>query len=76
MNLDSLVLDYTLLSFPPFLATLRHMDLLGQESDLSYSHNLSHSCGNAGSGIEPMSQGSQDAANPIAPQQECARLHS
>ena len=51
--------------------------LLGQGSDLSHSHNLSRSCGNAGTlthctrlGIEPATQCSQDAADPIIPQRE------
>ena len=46
-----------------------------QSSDLSHHFNLSHSCGNARSlthcarpGIKPMSQGSQEAANPVAAQ--------
>ena len=48
--------------------------------DPSLSFNLRHSCSNAGSlthcaglGIEPASQGSQDTADPIAPQQELPR---
>ena len=64
-----------------FLATLWHMELPGQGSDLSRSHNLSHGCGNARSlthcarpGIEPASQGSQDATDPIAPQQEILKF--
>ena len=51
------------------------MELLGQGLDLSCS------CSNAGSlthcaelGIEPTSQSSQDAADPIAPQQELLNL--
>ena len=49
----------------------------GIRSDLSCSCDLSHSYGNAGSlthcaglGLEPTSQPSQDAANPVVPQQE------
>ena len=54
-----------------FLATLRHMEFLGQRSDLS------RSCGNTGSsthcarpGIEPAFQCSRDVADPDALQQE------
>ena len=50
---------------------------LGEGSNLSRGHNLSHGCGNARSlthcarpGIEPTSQHSQDAAYPVGPQQE------
>ena len=53
------------------------MELLGQGSDLSHGSDLSRSWGNTGSlthcarlGIEPVSQHSQDAANPTAPEQE------
>ena len=53
------------------------MEFPGQGSYLSYSHALICSHGSAGSsthcvgpGIEPAPQRSQDAANPIAPQQE------
>ena len=53
------------------------MELPGQGSDLSHSLELSHSCGNTGSltrcarpGVEPMFQGSQDAAHPIVSQWE------
>ena len=54
------------------------MEFPGQESDHSHSCHLSHSCGNngalahcdAGSGIEPASQCSQDTANPIGPHWE------
>ena len=53
------------------------MELLAQGSDPSYSCNLSRRCGKAGfpthyagPGIEPVSQRFQDAADPIAPQQE------
>ena len=52
------------------------MELLGQGSDLSYSQDLSCSCGNASLthcdklGIEPTSQHSQEASDPVVPQQE------
>ena len=53
------------------------MDFQGQASDLNRTYDLSHNCGNAGSlthcarlGIEPVSQSSQDAANPVTPRQE------
>ena len=49
----------------------------GQESDLSHSPDLSCRCGNMGSlthcaraRIKPVSQRSQNAADPIAPQWE------
>ena len=49
----------------------------GQGSDPSHSCNLSHSCDNTRSlihctrlGIKPTSQHSQDATNPVVPQQE------
>ena len=60
-----------------FLVTLRHMEFLGQGSDPSHSQDLSCSCSNDRSlthcarlGIEPASQRSQDAADPVVPQQE------
>ena len=53
------------------------MEFLGQGPDPSHSCDLSHSCSNARSlthcarlGIEPANQCSQDAADPIVPQQE------
>ena len=53
------------------------MDLPGQRSDPSCSCNLSWSCGNAGCltccarpGMEPVSECSQEATNPVAPQWE------
>lgn len=56
-----------------FLATLRHRELPGQGSDPSRSHELSGSCSNAGSLIhgaglrmEPTTQHSRDAADPVA----------
>ena len=62
---------------PPFLTALQHMEFPGQGSDLSCNCSPNHSCGNAGSptccaslGIEPVSQGSQDAADPVVPQWE------
>ena len=60
-----------------FLAAPWHVEFPGQGSDLSCRCNLSCSCSNArslipcaGLGIEPVSQGSQDATNPDAPQWE------
>ena len=62
-------------------ATPWYMELPSQGSDPIHSHKLSRSCSNAGSlthcarrGIEPASQCSQDAADPIAPQQELQHL--
>lgn len=55
-----------------FLATLGHMEFLGQGSGLS--HSFDHSCGSArplahwaGPGFKPTSQPSQDDANPFMP---------
>lgn len=63
------------LFFSPFFAALQPVEFPGQESDLSCSCSLSRR--NAGSlthscraRIEPASQGSQDVAHPIAPEQE------
>ena len=60
-----------------FLAALWHVAFLGQGSDPSISCNLCHNCGNtrflthcAGLGIEPVSQCSRDATDPIVPQWE------
>ena len=60
-----------------FLATPQHMEFLGQGSDLSLSHYLRYSHGNARSpthcarlGIEPVPWRSRDTVNPIVPQQE------
>ena len=60
-----------------FLATPQHMEFPGQGSYPSHSYDPSHSCSNAGSPthcarpvIEPATQSSQDAANPVVPQQE------
>ena len=68
--------------FFSLLAALQHMELLGQGLDPSSSLNLSCSCGNARSlthyarpTIKPVSQCSQDTANPIAPQQELQYLY-
>lgn len=59
--------------------TRRHMEFLGQGSDLGHSHNLSCSCGNGGSlthcaglGSEPVSQRSQNTLHAVAPQPERA----
>ena len=43
------VLSHFIILFYLFLAAPWHMELPGQGSDPSSSHNLSHSCGNAGS---------------------------
>ena len=60
-----------------FFATLQHVEVLRQGSDLSHSCDLHSSCGNArsltlcpGPRIEPESQGYRDTIDPIAPQQE------
>ena len=62
-----------------FLATLPHVELLGQGSDLSLSCDLHHSHGNSNagsfnslcpSGIEPASQCCGDAADPAVLQQK------
>ena len=60
-----------------FLPPPWHMELPGQGSDPSRSCDLSRSYSNmgflthcAGSRPEPVSQHSQDAADPIAPQRE------
>ena len=60
--------------FPSFFAP-QHMEFLGQGSDLSLSWHLGQSCSNARSltqcarlGIKPVTQGSQAALDPIAPQ--------
>ena len=60
-----------------FLATPRYMEFPGQGSDPNRNCRLRHSCGNTGSlthcarsGVEPASQRSQDAANPVTPQRE------
>ena len=57
-----------------FFPTLRHIEFLGQGSDLSHSCDLSHSYGNTRSfthctrlGIEPESQGSREATDSIMP---------
>ena len=63
--------------FPPFLAAQWHMEFPGQGSDLSRSCHQNCSCGNvrslthcAGPGIKPVSQCSQEAADPVATQWE------
>ena len=68
--------------FFAFLATSWHIELLGQGSDLSCGLNLSCNCSNSGflthcarPGIEPESQCSQDAADPIALQWELLFHH-
>ena len=60
-----------------YLAVLRHMEFPRQLSDLSGSCNLRCSCSNgrysthcAGPGMEPVSQHSKDATDPVAPQWE------
>ena len=59
------------------MATPQHMEFPGQGSDPSHNCNLWGSCSDtrslthyAGQGIEPASQRSRDAANPVAPQQK------
>ena len=59
------------------LASLQHMEFPGQGSYPSCTCDLHHSCGNAGSlthcarpGIDPVSQHSRAAADPVMPQQE------
>ena len=51
-----------------WLPSTQHVVFLGQGSDLSCSCSNTKSC--ARPGIEPASQRSQDATDPIAPQQE------
>ena len=68
------------LFFWSFLTTLQNMELPGQGSDRSHSLNLSHSCGNtrsltplcwtADQTCIPVAPNSQDAADPVVPQQE------
>ena len=67
--------------FDFFFFPQRHMEFPGQESDPSHSFNLSQNCSNAGSlthcaepRIEPASQCPQDAADPVAPQQELQHM--
>ena len=71
-----LVLECKLICFY-FLATPQHMECQGQGSDWSHGCNLHCSCGNNRSSnplcrvvIEPASQCSRDAADPVVPQQE------
>ena len=61
--------------FPPILVALWHTEFLGQGSHPSHSHDLNCSCSNAeslihcaGLEIEPVTQHSQEAADPVAPQ--------
>ena len=63
---------FLLLLLLSFLAALRHVEFLDQGSDQSCSFNLSLGCGNARflahcawPGMEPLSQRSQDAIDPI-----------
>ena len=63
------------------MAALWHMEFLGRGTDRIHSCRLSCHCSNAGSlthcagpGIEPVSQHSQDNADPIVPQQECLKV--
>ena len=77
-----MVLPTFLFFSPSFLAALRHMELLGQGSELSCSLELSHRCCDArflmhcaGLGIELHPSASQDAANPIVPQWELLSSH-
>ena len=63
----------TMSFFSSFLPTPQHREFLGQESDPSHSCDLCYGCGDvrslthcAGLGIEPASQCSQDAADPVA----------
>ena len=65
-----------------FLAAPRHMEFMGQGSDPSHSHDLSHSCSNAGSlthcgrpRIEPVTQHSQDSTDSIVPQEELLYIY-
>ena len=74
-NLQLSVLRLAAVHPPPFLASPWHMEFLGQGSDSSC--DLSCRGRNAESftrcarlGIEPASQCSQDATNPVAPQWE------
>ena len=60
-----------------FFGHPRRMEFPGQGSDLSCSCDLCHSCSNMGSltycagpGIEPTSQRSREATDPVAPQRE------
>ena len=71
----TLIINNSETFFSLFFAALQPVEFPGQESDLSCSCNLSRR--NAGSlthscraRIEPASQGSQDVAHPIAPEQE------
>ena len=68
---------FCLFSFFSFLASPCHLELPGQESDLSHSCDLCCSCGNTRSltyrarpGIKPASQCCRDTDNLFVPQQE------
>ena len=59
--------------FFPFLAALRHMEFFGQESDMSCSAAAVATLEPdplCWAGIEPASQCSRDAEDPVAPQRE------
>ena len=75
LNPESVYFNPSPPSPPPYLPPRWHLEFLGQGSDPNCNFSLSHSCGNAGSlthcagpGSEPASQGSQDAASPVAAQ--------
>lgn len=65
----------------PLLATAKHMEFLGQESDASFTCDLCCSCGYTRSlthcawlGMEPASQHCRDATDPTASQGELLYL--
>ena len=65
-----------------FFAAPRHRELLGPGSDSTRRCHLRHSYGRAGSlthsagpGMEPGSQHSQDAANPVPPLRELPHVN-
>ena len=64
--------EFLILFLLSFLAASQHMEFPGQGSDPNHNYDLCCSpltnC--AGPGIEPTSQCSWDATNPVAPQQE------
>lgn len=66
--------DFVCLFAPPWPRPPACMELRGQGSDPSHSHDLSHNCGNAGSITHcvgaPTSQHFRDAAKATEPQQE------
>ena len=70
-------INMSFVCFVCFLAALQHMKFPGQGSDLNHSCDPRRSCSNArslthrtGPRIQPVSQGSQDAADPFVPQGE------